>query len=935
MEPHGANTRSESLNTSIDLNNNNNNNDDNNNNNPLSLEALAQIRSLIINPNTSNPTLLSLFETLTRSSQLTRDSTHHCTLQLLTDLATHHNHLSPLIFDSISSNSLHSDSTRLAVESLDALASVSEHLELDDHLFLSLCFGHSVSVRSWLLRNAQRFRVRKSLLLTVYLGFTKDPYPLVRRDALDGLNAVCKSLDDFVSDDHELILGCYRRAVELLLDHEDCVRQAAVRVVSKWGLVLVASKEKESRIAWSNTVFIQLCSMVRDMNMEVRREAFDALGLVELVSDNILLQTLSKKVLETSKVKNSQGHFMAEWFQISASNAAGAFVHGLEDEFHESSLPVLWLEIKPVRKSTCKALRSLGILSTKFANEALNLLMDILNDDSLAVRSQALETMHHMVTYKHLKLLEIHVHQLLGSLLDSEDFMRSTTKKILKLVKLSNLRLFKLSVDALFKNLDKYPQDEADTFSVLFHVGRAHGNYTVQTMKEVFHEIEPESKGKLRFDSKRVAALLVLAISVPPSENHTINPAVFSYAATLLGRIARSLSGVINQNDLLAYLSQRSRSPTSSETYLLAEKPFLPVVSDDVPKISSDEISCPAELALQQTSAISEVQTWICQEQDKVDEDLKACKEEITTFTTSEVLGSTGALAFTLHYLRVIKLLAKVWELLMGTQKLSFFQSGNVELLLRKLERRLKKLRCRFTGLSKNEELHVFELMAVTYLLRLSRVEIYDCLTAVKKLSAIVSRLEFLCDQTAEGSDFVTAVSKQLQDIDTYSGNCYMPFLSNKLLDFFFLKQFALSGSLKYLSAELDIASNFENTLPFITGLPVCIPLNITLHNIPHKNRIWLSLSMGEESTQFVFLDLDVVIGCKESGRFTFNAPFYRTPKADYFTLKVCIVMEWLFEELHITKVQKGPKNDLVRLSKEKEVHLALLKNKEKCILGI
>lgn len=63
-----------------------------------------------------------------------------------------------------------------------------------------------------------------------------------------------------------------------------------------------------------------------------------------------------------------------------------------------------------MRKSACDALYNLTILSTKFAGEALNLLMDILNDDSVSVRSQALETLHHMGMSNCLKLQEAHMH---------------------------------------------------------------------------------------------------------------------------------------------------------------------------------------------------------------------------------------------------------------------------------------------------------------------------------------------------------------------------------------------------------------------------------------------------------------------------------------------------------------------------------------------
>lgn len=62
-----------------------------------------------------------------------------------------------------------------------------------------------------------------------------------------------------------------------------------------------------------------------------------------------------------------------------------------------------------VRRSACAALHTLCILSADFAGKALNLLVDVLNDDSVAVRLQAMETMHHMAKFGHLKLQEAHL----------------------------------------------------------------------------------------------------------------------------------------------------------------------------------------------------------------------------------------------------------------------------------------------------------------------------------------------------------------------------------------------------------------------------------------------------------------------------------------------------------------------------------------------
>lgn len=194
------------------------------NNQPLSLHTLSSMRSQIINPSTPKTTISSILKTLTHSPKLT----HH-TLKLLSDLVIHHPSYSQLVFDSLLRST--ESPTRLGVE---ALATISElgspdRLELEDGQFGSLCFGLSMPARSWMLRNAgYRFGVRPAFLLPVLLGFTKDPYPYVRAVALEGLVGLSER-GEFC--DVSMLNGCYQRAVQLLIDMEDCVRFSAVRVV--------------------------------------------------------------------------------------------------------------------------------------------------------------------------------------------------------------------------------------------------------------------------------------------------------------------------------------------------------------------------------------------------------------------------------------------------------------------------------------------------------------------------------------------------------------------------------------------------------------------------------------------------------------------------------------------------------------------------------
>lgn len=63
-----------------------------------------------------------------------------------------------------------------------------------------------------------------------------------------------------------------------------------------------------------------------------------------------------------------------------------------------------------VRKAACASLGRLAVFSSQFADGAINLLMDLLNDDNSLVRLQTLDTMFHMVSYDQLKVEEAHMH---------------------------------------------------------------------------------------------------------------------------------------------------------------------------------------------------------------------------------------------------------------------------------------------------------------------------------------------------------------------------------------------------------------------------------------------------------------------------------------------------------------------------------------------
>ncbi|KAL0338124.1 UNVERIFIED_CONTAM: protein SIEL [Sesamum angustifolium] len=698
--------------------------------NNLSPKFAAAVLSLITNPFTSDSTLSSLLEALVLRLQNPKsNSDHQRVLSLLSALSHHHPRLRHRIAAAAHAFILLPSTPTPSLPHALSLLDPAHHFQpdpfSDESLCLSLCFWQCVKTRRWILRNLNKFRVRPSVLLTVLLGFTKDPYPCIREAALDGLVMLSNGI---VVEDPSLVEGCYFRAVELLFDAEKSVRLLAVRAVSEWGHLLLALNGDKTQTEWSDALFVQ---------------------------------------------------------------------------------------------------------------------------------------------------------------------------------------------------------DEAEIFYVLYKIGRTHGKFVTSIIHEVSQELEPSFDGKLGFDKKRTAALLVLAISAPVSLERSIcsiPPRIYSYAVTLLGRLSTGLVHVMDQNTLLAYLSHCSKFTVASTSENFEGELLNFDLKDGFSHLwkKSDASSFPESMELKKVTTPvhdyllnSHIKATSCVEivfrkvvdlwpliqlqcMNKVVRTLRSWKEELRHFSC-DPRHPAGVLGFALRYLHVIKLLGKAWTCYFSQRNLQFTETGVLEALLHKMESRLKEMLYRHAGLSRGEQLHILELMLVAYTLRLS------------------------CGGTSYFEDYINKLKNNISCEIGHSKDGFIYKLDRleKSLNLFFLKHIVLSGELKYLDAEVDVcAYEFQDPLPFIPGLPVGMPFDITLYNISSETRLWLTFSLGEKSAQFVFLDLSEFGGSNEIRSLIFLSPFFGAPKAKRFSLKASIAMECLSEDQHF-KHCNGPKHELIHLCKEKEVHLS------------
>ncbi|KAK1320658.1 hypothetical protein QJS10_CPA03g01417 [Acorus calamus] len=399
-------------------------------------------------------------------------------------------------------------SPRIEAEALAALFSVSSPFD-DVDLLLSMVSSPVVAVRSLVLDHLSSTldARRADLVVPLFLDCMADPYPSVRRAALDGLAALFA-----VGIDEARIEGFYDRAVELFRDRDEFVRSAAVGAVSQWAQMIEANEVEVERLdlafvqpAMNNVLAFgylpiryaskptminqkeeKISSVARDTSVKVRLDAFSALGKLHLVSEVILLQSLSKKFLGVRNGKKAPGLGNGKESKFIVSSAAGIFIHGLEDEFYE------------VRRVACDSLGKHSIFSLQFADDALNLMMDMLNDDTMAVRLQTLESMFRMASCDHLNVQGKHMHMFLGVLADISTQIRHAARKVLRLMKLPEPDVFfRFSIESLVTNLETYPEDEEDIFCTLFYISKNHGNFAVKYTKEFTEEFHQGVGGVL------------------------------------------------------------------------------------------------------------------------------------------------------------------------------------------------------------------------------------------------------------------------------------------------------------------------------------------------------------------------------------------------------------------------------------------------------
>uniref|UniRef100_A0A0D9VSM8 Integrator complex subunit 4 n=1 Tax=Leersia perrieri TaxID=77586 RepID=A0A0D9VSM8_9ORYZ len=710
-------------------------------------------------------------------------------------------------------------------------------------------------------------------------------YPLARAEALRSLAAVLETADARGG----VVEQCYGCAAVLMRDEDEGVRLATMRLIVLCADKLNEGPDGDSHDHQMDIMFLQLSSMARDMCTKVRIEAFNALGKMQRVSEGVLLQSLSKKVIKPNTGSGSIIKGKKVPPKLIYPCAAGIFAHGIEDEFYQ------------VRTAACKSLGALSKFSTQYAQKALDLLMGMMNDDTEAVRLQTLQSVFHMATYGCLSVQEMHMHMFLGLLVDTNVLIRNSTRKILGSVNLPKLQMFKSAIDVLITSLEKH------------------------------QEISMSSDGELILDKPRIRALLIVSISVAFSDvKHNkldIPEVIFSCAISLLGKISCAIGEVVDQNSLLSYLCQRTGIPFWKTKLASTESGeskgcSIETASDicaQIGKTGKSTKSVDEILAMQSVKSIIETveRTWTMRKSSNIHDVrtiLRTCQEDLRILASNSSGSTRALLSFLCEYLDAVQFII---EILRSIQLDNSYNLGptSLNVLLEKLDVSIRRMKCCYAGFNREMEIQVCELALLANLFELSKVGIHSKLV-LDKLHWVINRLDCLC---ADGSSKLSYFSREIKK--AFDAN-FVGHDIFTLLELFHPKPKTDYGMLKAISADLQVRDNdSENPSPYVCGLPVGVSYHISLYNISSQDRLWLRMIVGE-SIQHTFLELSCFGGNDEVKSGSMIVPLHITPMACSFVLRVCLVMECPFGSVSVHQEgNEGPRGSIVELSDELDVY--------------
>ncbi|KAJ1859833.1 hypothetical protein LPJ73_001667 [Coemansia sp. RSA 2703] len=392
--------------------------------------------------------------------------------------------------------------------------------------------------------------------------YTTDAHPKVRQTALTAL------LRQHMMS-VKLPVEMYDECVVATKDDFEQVRLVAVELL--WAIssaypehpVVIEKYKVSETIRLLDDAFVKTCDMVNDSSVVVRQRACTILGRFKNVAGKFLLQTFSKQVMSNLRRFVPRGGYSrgytgrnrgvrgghaqsaiptpkgdvdvdSDEFRLLDSGAAGAFVHGLEDEYQE------------VRDAAIESMTELSIASAEFAAKSVDFLVDMFNDSSDRVRICAVRALVSIGERELIALTEEQLSIALSAIKDASHVMREGIYAFLAVTMLPKTSCLTQLMAAVKANLDRYPEDQMAIYQALRAIGRNHSSMiNVAFVRSLLGLSEHYLSREARIDDIVYAGNVILIMNTRLANRQTLATVLPDYVYSHLSYIRDKYPGCL------------------------------------------------------------------------------------------------------------------------------------------------------------------------------------------------------------------------------------------------------------------------------------------------------------------------------------------------------------------------------------------------------
>lgn len=635
----------------------------------------------------------------------------------------------------------------------------------------------------------------------------------------------------------------YDSACKALGDDYQCVRAAALFLIKVAAesdperLVPIPDSDLHMRLV--DHAFSQICNVVNDINVRVRTQAASLLGSMSGISEKFLQQTLDKKLMSNMRRKPSaheralamlssgewssgkrwaddapKEHVEADSVSIINTGSCGANVHGLEDEFLE------------VRNAALDAICSLALNNAQFANQSLDFLVDMFNDEIEEVRLKAIQVLQQIAG--HIILRADQLEEVLHALKDASLDIRESLHTFLGTTVLSTISSVKICVSSLLDNLRRYPQDRRSIHRCLRHVGQNHPIHVQALVSQLlavhpyFDGVEPSVQ-----DGEYICKLILVLNAalqcptiLPLLEQHTIRH--YAYLRDTMPQLVPVLK--------LGEDRQPSREAVSTNT--------LRFLRESMQRVSSvDQSSTKMRMTIYQT----------------VHSDLV----KLADIDPALSPAAHFAALYTQCMLLFTKILStRNW---LTPSSLSLQQSGALKSNVDQLLKHTFRLRHAFTNLSPAEEASIRNLRVRTLALQLVYVVHGSTGSALGLCDNFLEHTEalhrYLTDEKLSADSFLEAVFAELSQLEEPRPGAVARILQPLLLTYPVpaLGPITNPAQVHMCSAEIiEPQPDSETIHKLSAGLVVGVHLDSEISHIPDPSTLRIRVAYPDHSTHLI-----------------------------------------------------------------------------------